>query len=109
LLVDLLAYENKFEELGEDEWRSAALMAAAYLGRTKYMDILISAGTPLDLDPKDKLVFPPIMMAAFVGQIDAINLLQQRGADLNQHTAKDWRMLFNLQILGLVIPRQFNI
>ncbi|KAL5333619.1 ankyrin repeat-containing domain protein [Aspergillus crustosus] len=64
------------------------------------MEQLISSGTPVDFEPKNKFIYSPLMAAAFGGRIDAIELLRQKGTGLHQHNRGSWRNVIHFASLG---------
>ncbi|CEL10630.1 hypothetical protein ASPCAL13746 [Aspergillus calidoustus] len=70
----------------KQQWRIAALMAAAYLGRISDLERILSLGTDLNSDPSDRWLYPPVMAAAVAGRVDVLRFLASQGADLHTLT-----------------------
>jgi ankyrin repeat protein len=86
-IMDALAGENDRHDLDGEEWRRAALMTAAYLGRLEDMEALLQTGDlDINADSEDKWLCPPLMAAALGGRVDVIRFLAGRGVDMKAKT-----------------------
>ncbi|KAL3442704.1 ankyrin repeat-containing domain protein [Aspergillus insuetus] len=70
----------------KQQWRIAALMAAAYLGRIPDLERILSTGININSDPRDRWLYPPVMAAAVAGHVDVFQFLASQGADLHALT-----------------------
>jgi ankyrin repeat protein len=70
----------------KQQWRIAALMAAAYLGRIRDLEHIRSTGININSDPRDRWLYPPVMAAAVAGRVDVLQFLASQGADLHALT-----------------------
>ncbi|KAL2847193.1 ankyrin repeat-containing domain protein [Aspergillus pseudoustus] len=82
---------DDFEMLGpldndQQQWRIAALMAAAYLGRISDLEHILSLGVDINSDPGDRWLYPPVMAAAVAGRVNVLEFLVSKGADLHALT-----------------------
>ncbi|KAL2857230.1 ankyrin repeat-containing domain protein [Aspergillus pseudoustus] len=68
-------------DVGEEDWKSAALMAAAYFGFIDDMQDLISLGVDVNHQSVEKRIYSPLVAAALNGQEEAVRFLIDRGAD----------------------------
>ncbi|KAL2867390.1 ankyrin repeat domain-containing protein [Aspergillus lucknowensis] len=87
LILRILNTGEDLDDLDEEtgEWRSAALMAAAYLGRVEDLKRLLGLGLAHDInaDPQDKWIYPPLMAAALGGRGEVVQFLVENGAHLH--------------------------
>ncbi|KAL2833827.1 ankyrin repeat-containing domain protein [Aspergillus cavernicola] len=102
LIIMILSGESDLDDLDEetDEWRAAALMAAAYLGRIDHMEKLIALGADINYDPEDKWVYPPLMAASFAGRMDVLKFLAERGVGLDARTVGNGENAIHFAVLG---------
>jgi ankyrin repeat protein len=88
-----LDYENQ-------EWRVAALMTAAYLGRIKDIKKILALGVAVNPDPGDGWLHPPVMAAALAGRVDVLEFLVAQGADLHNLTVANGDNVVHFAALG---------
>lgn len=90
-IIDALTGESDRHELEEEgDWRGAALMTAAYLGRLEDMKALLQTGDlHINEDSEDKWLCSPLMAAALGGSVDVIRFLAGRGVDLKSQTREN--------------------
>jgi ankyrin repeat protein len=79
---------DMFGPLNDDQqqWRIAALMAAAYLGRIADLKRILSLGIDVNSDPSDRWLYPPVMAAVVAGHVDVLEFLASHGADVHALT-----------------------
>ena len=96
-IINALTGESDRHELEEEgDWRGAALMTAAYLGRLEDMKALLQTGDlHINEDSEDKWLCSPLMAAALGGSVDVIRFLAGRGVDLKSQTRENGNTAFH--------------
>ncbi|KAL3479649.1 ankyrin repeat-containing domain protein [Aspergillus californicus] len=100
LIIGILSGGDDLDNPDQEEWRGAALMAAAYLGRIDHMEKLVAGGADIHFDPDGKWIFPPLFAAAFAGQMDVLRILAKQGFPLDSRTVGNGENAIHFAVLG---------